>query len=100
MGAISAATLGILTFIGPLAMLKLSLTTLGGGAGFAAGALKMLLGPIKMIGFAFSIVGKALLANPMVLAITAMVALVAGAAYLIYKNWTPIKAFLAIYGQV
>ncbi|MFA3296572.1 phage tail tape measure protein [Acinetobacter baumannii] len=95
LGAISAATLGILTFIGPLAMLKLSLTTLGGGAGFAAGALKMLLGPIKMIGFAFSIVGKALLANPMVLAITAMVALVAGAAYLIYKNWTPIKAFFS-----
>lgn len=95
LGAVSAVALGVLTFLGPLAMLKMALSTLSGGAGIAAGALKMLLGPIKMIGLAFSIVGKAILTNPMVLAITAIVAVVAGAAYLIYKNWTPIKAFFS-----
>lgn len=36
-----------------------------------------------------------LMANPIILAIVAVVALLAGAAYLIYKNWEPIKAFFS-----
>lgn len=37
--------------------------------------------------------GLMMLANPVVLAIVAIVAVIGGAAYLIYKNWEPIKAF-------
>lgn len=90
LGAVSALALGVLTLVGPLAMLKLSIATVGTGAGIAATALKLMLLPIKMIGLAFLTTGRMLLANPMILAITALVAVVAGAAYLIYKNWTPI----------
>ena len=57
--------------------------------------LDKMIAPIKMIGTVFALVGKAMLANPMILAITAIVAVVAGAAYLIYKNWEPIKAFFS-----
>ncbi len=92
-GGLSALALGVVTVLGPLAMLKMTMATLGGGAGAAAGALKFLLGPIKAIGLAFVWVGKLMLANPMILAITATVAVVTGAAYLIYKNWEPIKGF-------
>lgn len=92
-GGLSALALGVVTVLGPLAMLKMTMATLGGGAGAAAGALKFLLGPIKAIGLAFVWVGKLMLANPIILAITATVAVVAGAAYLIYKNWEPIKGF-------
>lgn len=95
LGGISALALGVLTFLGPLAMLRLSLTTLGSGAGIAANALKLLVTPIKLIGSAFLATGKMMLANPIVLAITAVVAIVAGAAYLIYKNWTPISGFFS-----
>jgi len=90
LGAVSALALGVLTLVGPLAMLKLSIATVGTGAGIAATALKLMLLPIKMIGLAFLTTGRMLLANPMILSITALVAVVAGAAYLIYKNWTPI----------
>lgn len=97
-GGVSALALGVITLLGPLAMLKMTLTTLGGGAGIAAGALKMMLAPMKMVGTAimmtgkaFLWAGKALLANPMILAVT----LLATAAYLIYRNWTPIKAFFS-----
>lgn len=38
------------------------------------------------------VAGRFLLANPMILAITAVVAIVAGSAYLIYKHWDTIKA--------
>ena len=92
-GGISAIALTIATVLGPLAFLKMSLVSLSGGIGIFSGLLKALVLPIKMIGTAFLWVGKAMLANPMVLAITAIVAVVAGAAYLIYKNWEPIKGF-------
>ncbi|MGL4673987.1 MAG: phage tail tape measure protein, partial [Wohlfahrtiimonas sp.] len=48
-----------------------------------------LLGSIKLVGNAIVWLGRALLMNPIGLAITA----IAGAAYLIYRYWEPIKAF-------
>lgn len=69
-GAISALSLGVLGLLGPLAMLKMTFSTLGIGFG-ALGAI-------------FSPVG---------LVIIGIIAAIAGAAYLIYKNWEPIKGF-------
>lgn len=94
-GGISALALVVTTVLGPIAFLKMTLLTLGGGAGMAAGALKLLITPLKLLGTTFLWLGKAMLANPMILAITAIVAVVAGAAYLIYKNWEPIKGFFS-----
>ncbi|MEY0597810.1 phage tail tape measure protein [Providencia alcalifaciens] len=79
-------TLMIAALIGPLAMAKLSLSVLGiKGSGF----LSLLIKPIKLIGTAFMMLGKALLANPIILIITA----IAGAAYLIYEYWDDIVPY-------
>lgn len=94
-GGIAAVALAVTTVIGPIALAISSFSVLGGSAGVAIGMLTKMITPIKMIGTAFSVVGKAMLANPMVLAIVAIVAVVAGAAYLIYKNWEPIKGFFS-----
>lgn len=69
-GGISAFALVAVTVLGPLAMLKASIATLGIGFG-AVGAI-------------FSPVG---------LVILGVVAAVAGAAYLIYQNWGAISGF-------
>lgn len=85
-------TLGILSLsiaamLGPLAAAKLSLSILGikGGS-----ALTLLLKPIKLLGSAFLGVGKAMLANPILLVIAA----IAAAVYLIYKNWDTIGPYV------
>lgn len=70
LGGISALVLGIVTLLGPLAILKMTFGALGIGFG-ALGAI-------------FSPVG---------LVILGVVAAVAGAAYLIYRNWEPISGF-------
>ena len=94
-GGIAAVALAVTTVIGPIALAISSFSVLGSSAGTSIGLLTKMITPIKMIGTAFSVVGKAMLANPMVLAIVAIVAVVAGAAYLIYKNWEPIKKFFS-----
>lgn len=91
LGAILAVgggiSLMIAAMIGPLAMAKLSLSVLGiKGSGF----LWLLIKPIKLIGTAFMMLGRALLANPIILIITA----IAGAAYLIYKHWDKIAPYV------
>ncbi|EML0361019.1 phage tail tape measure protein [Providencia rettgeri] len=79
-------TLMIAALIGPLAMAKLSLSVLGiKGSSF----LSLLIKPIKLIGTAFMMLGRALLANPIILIITA----IAGATYLIYKYWDDIVPY-------
>ncbi|CAG9420780.1 phage tail tape measure protein [Providencia alcalifaciens] len=79
-------SLMIAAMIGPLAMAKFSLSVLGiKGSGF----LSLLIKPIKLVGAAFMMLGKALLANPIILIITA----IAAAAYLIYKYWDDIAPF-------
>lgn len=69
-GGLSALALGITVLLGPIAILKVTLGTLG--LGFSA------------VGAIFSPVG---------LIILGIVAAVAGAAYLIYRNWEPISGF-------
>ncbi|MGV6473543.1 phage tail tape measure protein [Azotobacter vinelandii] len=68
--AVAGGTLALVIagLVGPLAMIKLSLAAIGISAGVAMGPL---------------------------LLIIAAVAGLAGAAYLIYRNWAPIKAFFA-----
>ncbi|MGQ2387032.1 phage tail tape measure protein [Acinetobacter ursingii] len=69
---VSALALGIVGLLGPIAMLKMTISTLGIGFG-ALGAI-------------FSPVG---------LVVIGVIAAIAGAAYLIYKNWEPIKGFFS-----
>lgn len=75
--------------LGPLAFLKFSLVTLGiqGTAMFRV--LGFLTGGLRMAGQAILFIGRALLMNPIGLAITA----IALAAYAIYTYWEPIKGF-------
>ncbi|HEK3002637.1 TPA: phage tail tape measure protein [Proteus mirabilis] len=85
-------TLGILSLsiaamLGPLAAAKLSLSILGIKGG---NALTLLLKPIKLLGSAFLGLGKAMLANPILLVIAA----IAAAVYLIYKNWDTIGPYV------
>ncbi|HCT8726683.1 TPA: phage tail tape measure protein, partial [Proteus mirabilis] len=79
--------LSIAAMLGPLAAAKLSLSILGIKGG---GALTLLLKPIKLLGSAFLGLGKAMLANPILLAIAA----IAGAFYLVYKNWDTIGPYV------
>lgn len=80
-------SLSIAAMLGPLAAAKLSLSILGIKGG---GALTLLLKPIKLLGSAFLWLGKAMLANPILLAIAA----ITGAFYLIYKNWDTIAPYV------
>lgn len=96
LGGISAIALGLVTIIGPLAMLRMSLGILGGGFGIITGLFKLFLMPIKILGTSllwlgkiFLTVSRFMMANPIILAIT----LIATAAFLIYKYWTPISGF-------
>ncbi|WP_336949081.1 phage tail tape measure protein [Acinetobacter junii] len=89
LAAFSALSLGLVALLGPMALLRMTFGVLG-VKGFG------LINIIKLIGSAFLWLGKSLLmvgrfmlANPLFLAIT----LLAVAAYLIYRNWGPIKAF-------
>lgn len=69
-------------------------TAAGLGMLIAAGGaltvtLASILGPIAMVRYAL----MAFAANPVFWVIAAAIAVIAGAAYLIYKNWEPIKGF-------
>lgn len=79
---LGALTLAAAAVLGPLAVLSFSMAFLG-IKGFGV------VSTIKTIGTVFMWLGRVLLMNPLGLAIT----LLATAAFLIYKNWAPIKEF-------
>ncbi|HHN8473344.1 TPA: phage tail tape measure protein [Morganella morganii] len=81
-----AIVLMLAAMLGPMAMLKLSMSVLGIKG---AGAFGLLAKGIKFVGVALFGMGKALLTNPIFL----IGAVIAGVAYLIYKNWDSIAAF-------
>lgn len=86
-----ALTLAAGTVLVPLAMLKLSLTMMGlSGSPLIGmfGKIGAAIGGLKSVIFA---AGRILLTNPLFLAIAA----IAGLAYLIYRNWEPIKQFFS-----
>ncbi|HDT4953418.1 TPA: phage tail tape measure protein [Morganella morganii subsp. morganii] len=81
-----AIVLMLAAMLGPVAMLKLSLSVLGIKG---AGAFGLLAKGLKAVGLALFGIGKALLTNPLFLAAAAIAAI----AYAIYKNWDTIVAF-------
>ncbi|QWM15961.1 phage tail tape measure protein [Morganella morganii subsp. morganii] len=81
-----AIVLMLAAMLGPVAMLKLSMSVLGIKG---AGAFGLLAKGLKAVGLALFGIGKALLTNPLFLA----AAVIAGIAYAIYKNWDTVAAF-------
>ena len=87
-GMFAIALAGVL---GPIALVRFSLTTLGMQGGILARMLGAPMAALRMLASVAMFVGRALLANPIGLAITA----IALGAYLIYQYWEPIKGFFS-----
>ncbi|GAA5784869.1 phage tail tape measure protein [Chitiniphilus shinanonensis] len=87
-GLLMVAMAGVL---GPMIIIRHGLTMLALNAGTGAGSLGILGSAFKWLGGIVATVGRAMLLNPIGLAITA----IAVAAYLIYRYWAPIKQFFA-----
>ncbi|TDY36855.1 phage tail protein [Janthinobacterium sp. 75] len=83
--------LGIAALIGPYAMLHVMFAKMGVTGGVLTPILRGLGGAFMWAGRAVLWLGRALLMNPIGIAIT----VIAGAAYLIYKYWEPIKGFFS-----
>lgn len=81
--------LGIAALIGPYAMLHVMFAKMGVTGGVLTPILRGLGGAFMWAGRAVLWLGRAFMLNPIGLAVTA----IAGAAYLIYKYWEPIKGF-------
>ncbi|WP_256659457.1 phage tail tape measure protein [Pseudomonas sp. H9] len=92
-----AVALAMASLLGPFAMVRYALTLFGIKSLGAVTAFKSLGTALLWVGKAVLFIGRALLMNPIGLAVAA----IAGAAYLIYKNWEPIKAFfLGLWTQI
>lgn len=90
-------TLMMASFLGPFAMARYALTFFGIKSLGAVTALKGLGSALMWAGKTVLLLGRALLMNPIGLAVMA----IATAAYLIYKYWDPIKAyFLGLWAEV
>lgn len=85
-GTLTIALAGVL---GPLAVLRFSITTLGMQGGMLMRVLGMAASGFRLLGTAIMFAGRMMLMNPIGLAITA----IAVAAFLIYRYWGPIKEF-------
>ncbi|WP_152546348.1 phage tail tape measure protein [Janthinobacterium lividum] len=81
--------LGIAALIGPYAMLHVMFAKMGVTGGVLTPILRGLGGAFMWAGRAVLWLGRAFMLNPIGLAVTA----IAGAAFLIYKYWEPIKGF-------
>lgn len=89
--------LAIASVLGPYAMLVRIMGKVGGVGGMLSGVLQGLATAFTWVMRAVGLLGRALLMNPIGLAVTA----IAVAAYLIYEYWEPIKGFfLGLWGQV
>ncbi|MGR3754950.1 phage tail tape measure protein [Edwardsiella anguillarum] len=78
--ALGTVSLALATILGPIALLKLSLSVLGIKGGSALG---LLMNAVKGVGNAVIWLSRVMLANP----ILAMIALIAGAAIWLWQNW-------------
>ncbi|RQM46514.1 hypothetical protein EHZ19_18520 [Paraburkholderia bannensis] len=88
-GTLTIALAGVL---GPMAVVKFSMQTLGMQGGLLARSLGLAGSAFRMFGMGAMWAGRAMLMNPIGLAITAIVVVIAGAAYLIYRYWDQIRA--------
>ncbi|HCL2948825.1 TPA: phage tail tape measure protein [Pseudomonas aeruginosa 059A] len=90
-------TVMLASFLGPFAMVRYALTLFGIKSLGAVTAIKGMGTALLWAGKAVLWLGRALMMNPIGLAVMA----IAGAAYLIYKYWDPIKAyFLGLWEEV
>lgn len=91
---------GALALLSPLILtvlsLRLMLSTLSITSTTVSAGFRLLISPVKLFGTGLLwlgrmllLTGRMMLSNPLILAVS----LLAGAAYLIYRNWTPIKQF-------
>jgi hypothetical protein len=83
--------LGLAALIGPYAMLHVLFAKMGVSGGVLSPILRGISGGFMAVGKTVLWLGRALLTNPIVLLIT----LIAVLAFLIYKNWEPLKAFFS-----
>ncbi len=89
---LGALALVVSAVLGPLAVMRWMFTlTRIHGSGLAGTLLKLGRVALPIVGKALLWVGRLAMANPIGVAVTA----IAGAAYLIYRNWEPIKAFFS-----
>lgn len=107
MGAVSGLAVGMLALGAGMSVMRFAWTgmqlipgmmALTRAASWLGVVLKgMLLTGLRLVGQAILFIGRALLLNPIGLAVT----VIAGAAYLIYRNWTPLSAwFGAVWEKV
>ncbi|WP_095159174.1 phage tail tape measure protein [Pseudomonas sp. Irchel 3E13] len=96
-GGMGALTVALASMLGPFAMIRYGMTMFGVRSAILAPTLGKLAGVMKGgLLTAIRVVGTALwglTANPVALAIAAVVVALAGAAYLIYQNWDAVKAY-------
>ncbi|QNH52832.1 phage tail tape measure protein [Acinetobacter venetianus] len=91
LAAFSAISLGIVALLGPMALMRMMFGVLGVKGFGLIRVIKLIGSTLAWLGKAFLMLGRFMLANPLILAIT----LLAVAAYLIYRNWGSIKAFFS-----
>ncbi|MFU2572157.1 phage tail tape measure protein [Pseudomonas aeruginosa] len=105
MATVGSLAITLAGILGPMIAVRFMLGTIGIRLPGLIGLLKLLFAPIRMLAGLLigplvsglrvvSIALWGLAANPVVLAIAAVVAVLAGAAYLIYRNWDAVKAYL------
>lgn len=92
MAGMGGLTLAMASMLGPFAMVRYGLMLFGIRSG---GLLTPLIAlgrtALPLVAKGIMLIGRALLLNPIGLAIS----VIAGAAYIIYRNWEPIKTFFS-----
>lgn len=98
MAVMGGLTLALASILGPFAMVRYGMALFGiKGAGLAATLFRLGKTALPLVGKGILFIGRALLMNPIGLAITA----IAAAAFLIYTYWEPIKAFFGgLWGDI
>lgn len=105
MATVGSLAITLAGILGPMIAVRFMFSTIGIRLPGLIGLLNLLFAPIRMLAglligplvTALRVVSIALwglAANPVVLAIATVVAVLAGAAYLIYRNWDAVKAYL------
>jgi hypothetical protein len=98
MAGMGGLTLAMASILGPFAMVRYGLTLFGiRGAGMAGTLFNLGRTALPLVGKGILFIGRALMMNPLGLAITA----IAAGAYLIYKNWDRIGPyFLGLWAEI
>jgi hypothetical protein len=84
-------TIALAGVLGPLALVRFSMTTLGMQGGILSRVLGLQAAAWRFLGRGIMLAARAMLMNPIGLAISA----IAIGAYLIYRYWEPIKGFFS-----